>query len=880
MCSMLPLVSVIVPVYNNEDYIAQALDSLVDQSLTSDLLEIIVIDDGSDDSTPSICDSYAESHPNMLVVHQGNCGVGNARNHGLDLAQGKYVAFLDSDDTLDPQTLETAARFFDDHYSETDAVVYPMRLFDSTREWPHVREEVLTRSGIYDLKKLQNAFALITNVNVVVKNTESLPRFQEDLLVHEDELFFMNVLLDKLTVGFSKSGCYRYRQEGGSAVYTKMHPFYQFEENIGFWEALFARYPEKVPLYLQASYLNELNWKLRKDCVFPYHYSVEELERATSRISKLVSRISNDLILLAPRSDEFFSSYILSLKDDQDMSCELTERGLILKANREPVLCRKDILAELVRTKEIGSLWHVEGVLQSFAFPFFEKPMLTATIETQAGATKTLAADIRASSRSMHLAHIPTCTFWNFEIDLPLDKDAIISFELTLNAVAVPLSFVFSNRSSLSSEAGIMTCCCGGAIIEAIPEKACFAVKRTTSKKMVRTALIKNDSSVFRRNKKAFLMRSLLRMPSTARKPIWLYYDRVGVGKDNAYYQFIHDFEKHDGIARYYITDNTKADNRRLFSKAQLSHVVPFSSNRHRYLHLKASKVIVAYVEHENWRPFHQKALDSVADLVSYELVYLQHGVIHAHMPWKYSADRVLVDREVVSTSYEQTVLRNTYGFTDRKLITSGMPRYDYVDNAARPKNKILFAPSWRKYLVDENPPLTFHPKNKLFEESAFWRTTRRFLESPSLHQLLDQCGYELDIKLHPIFSAYAPYFRFSHPSINLVDSVDESEYKIFITDYSSWVFDFVYLKRAIAYFLPDVDEFNAGLNGYRKLDLPIEHGFGPVATTEPELLHILQLLIENDGWVDDTYLKRMDGFFLHYDNEQCERLYNELIIE
>ena len=81
----LPLVSIIVPVYNNEKHIGQALESLVNQSLPSEKCEIIAIDDGSTDSSGAICDSYAKAHANVIVVHQENGGVSRARNNGLAL---------------------------------------------------------------------------------------------------------------------------------------------------------------------------------------------------------------------------------------------------------------------------------------------------------------------------------------------------------------------------------------------------------------------------------------------------------------------------------------------------------------------------------------------------------------------------------------------------------------------------------------------------------------------------------------------------------------------------------------------------------------------------------------------------------------------------
>ncbi len=95
-----PEISVIVPVYNTEDYLRQCLDSLSAQTMEN--IEIIVVDDGSTDRSPKICDEYAEKDPRMIVIHRENGGLSAARNSGLDIAQGEYVLFVDSDDWVEP----------------------------------------------------------------------------------------------------------------------------------------------------------------------------------------------------------------------------------------------------------------------------------------------------------------------------------------------------------------------------------------------------------------------------------------------------------------------------------------------------------------------------------------------------------------------------------------------------------------------------------------------------------------------------------------------------------------------------------------------------------------------------------------------------------
>ena len=868
-------ISVIVPAYNAEASLQKTAESLRCQSIDQSQLEIILVNDGSADSTLEVCRQLAANAYNIIVIDKPNGGVGSARNAGIDAARGKYIAFLDSDDTLLPGTLEAAVSFFEEHYDEIDLVTYPMRLYDEKREWPHVREQILTETGVYDLTKLQNAFALITNVNVVVKNNDELPRFREDLLVHEDELFFMNVLLRKQKVGFSKKGAYRYYQRPGSAISTKMHPFYQFEKNIGFWEELFARYSGPAPIYLQASFLNEVNWKLRKDVLLPYHYEDEAFQRAVNRIRALMDRIDDDVIFTSPRADDYYRCFLASQKTSTNLSC-LIEKGCIaLKRGEAVLLCRNHVDANIVKTRISEDVLHLEGVLESVLFEWHP----TARLFLEIDGTSKIELQLISTLRDYREGHVRTCRFAKFKATIPLGGSTHASFSISVGNEMIPIRLMFSEKANLDTKNGITSFIAGDYLIAAGGNGCSLSIAKASSIRKKMSVWLQNTRNAAARNRKTLAIRCFQRFNKRQKRPLWLYYDRAGVGGDNAYLQFIHDLPKNDGIERYYVSKDDPETLRSLFAESQLNHVLAFASAKHRLAHLNADRIITPYIEHQNWCPFAPETMRGLADIVHYDMVYLQHGVLHAHTPWTLGADNCLFDFVVASTQFEVDNLTTNYGFGKDQLIASGMPRYDSIDTAAKPQRKILLAPSWRKNLVSEQPGLEFEAKRTAFLESSFWKETKHLLESSTLFELLEEHDYTLDIKLHPIFSVYKDEFEaLSNDRIRLVDSVKESDYAVFVTDYSSWIFDFVYLKRSIAYFLPDADEFAAGLNGYHQLDLPLEDGLGPLCKTADELLSALDRILEQDGSPAPEYAHKMDGFFLHYDNNQCDRLYEALM--
>lgn len=101
---MNPCVSVIVPVYRVEKYIRRCLDSIINQTYKD--FEVIIVDDGSPDSCPGICDEYQRKYPKVSVIHKENGGLSSARNAGMDAAKGEYITFVDSDDQLHPYFIE------------------------------------------------------------------------------------------------------------------------------------------------------------------------------------------------------------------------------------------------------------------------------------------------------------------------------------------------------------------------------------------------------------------------------------------------------------------------------------------------------------------------------------------------------------------------------------------------------------------------------------------------------------------------------------------------------------------------------------------------------------------------------------------------------
>ena len=113
---MNPLVTVVLPIYNVEQCLSRCIDSVLNQTYSH--LDIILVDDGSPDGCPAICDAYAERDARIRVIHKENGGLSSARNAGIDNATGQYILFIDSDDYVEPNYVETHIQAMVDNHAD------------------------------------------------------------------------------------------------------------------------------------------------------------------------------------------------------------------------------------------------------------------------------------------------------------------------------------------------------------------------------------------------------------------------------------------------------------------------------------------------------------------------------------------------------------------------------------------------------------------------------------------------------------------------------------------------------------------------------------------------------------------------------------------
>ena len=235
------LISVIIPVYKVEAFLAACVESVLAQTYQN--LELILVDDGSPDNCPQMCDAFAARDSRVRVIHKENGGLSSARNAGIEVARGEYLAFLDSDDLWSPLFLERLYAAI----QETGAD-FSVCLFRQFLETPAVLTPEESKTEVLTQRQAFECFFNERNVNMVVAWNKIYRRHLFDAVrypvgkIHEDEAVIHEIIGGAKTVAWVEEVHYYYRQTPGSITNSnfslkRLDETYAKEQRIAWLEA-------------------------------------------------------------------------------------------------------------------------------------------------------------------------------------------------------------------------------------------------------------------------------------------------------------------------------------------------------------------------------------------------------------------------------------------------------------------------------------------------------------------------------------------------------------------------------------------------------------------------------------------------------------------
>ena len=214
------LISVIVPVYNVEKYLDYCINSIANQTYNN--LEILLIDDGSTDQSSAICDKWAVKDKRIKVIHKENGGLSDARNAGMQMAKGAYIAFIDSDDWIEKYYIEYLYRAIKETGAEISAC--EVRQVVDGQKTEKLNNKVLseikctTEEALATILK-GNGFRAVAWNKLYKASLLSEETFKVGVL-HEDEFFTYRIIGKAKILSFVENPLYNYRQRSGSIMKT------------------------------------------------------------------------------------------------------------------------------------------------------------------------------------------------------------------------------------------------------------------------------------------------------------------------------------------------------------------------------------------------------------------------------------------------------------------------------------------------------------------------------------------------------------------------------------------------------------------------------------------------------------------------------------
>lgn len=308
-------ISVVVAVYNIEDYICECVDSIINQTIQPE--EIILVDDGSTDRSSSLCDEYAKKYANIQAIHQKNAGLSAARNTGIKHAQGVWVYFVDGDDILASDVIESFLAVLDAHKGDVEFIQGRMTWFvDGSNnfkpdevyipdEWTHS-----TKSQLVMARMLEEKGAFRMGIRGLYRRNFLI---QNDLmfvpgLYSEDQEWTPRLFSLDVKMGSNENPGYLYREGRAGSIVTARKP-----EQV---EVLFELYQEWIDrfgnnLSLDVRFRNALKNEAARRSVEEFYKHVERLDRSElATVEEIVGRYRN---LFVVRETMSFREKVLSL---------------------------------------------------------------------------------------------------------------------------------------------------------------------------------------------------------------------------------------------------------------------------------------------------------------------------------------------------------------------------------------------------------------------------------------------------------------------------------------------------------------------------------------------------------------------------------------
>ena len=916
-----PLISVVMPIYNANQFVAEAIDSVIAQNIGfENNIELILVDDGSTDNTEAICREYIKRYPqNIQYLKQANKGVSSARNSGLKLARGQYINFFDADDIWSKDAFKQSIAFLERHGRSVDFVASKIKFFEDSID-SHPSNYKFKRTRVIDLEKEPDnpIFHIIT----CVFKREALEgrRFDEQLPITEDGKLLGEILLDKKAYGVLKSSSYYYRKRSdqGSAIGNqfKNKAFYTTVPKLAYMSMLDSWRVDngKADKFMQYQILSDLYWRLQQSSQSILN---EAEERAYKQlIYRIINELEDEVILTRRNLEPEYKIYLLRVKYKKEYASHISVRDgkyffddMYLFNTRDLSVCidftqekanGQYVIEGLVSPAVIDTTGGIEACTSTK-----NHPVVRAERQQQERRfLGELISDGGAFTASMNINNNDSLTFQTVlsdgsRIDLKLDMGQFSGLSRLNYSYARKSThllrrqanrLVFHKLSRLKTVyfelvylLRILTYWnLRGALLQfgKMRQRNLYFLsgKAKIFEKAKPLLLIAETAVLIPR---ALFLRILyFSVKPFIKRPIWLVSDRVIAAGDNGEALFRYIMKQESTPASvYFVLSKKSADYKHI---AKYGKTLDQNSLKYKLMFLLSDFVISSHADTETTNPFIRQ-IDHYVDLFDFKFVFLQHGIIKDDLSeWlnRFSRNIALF---VTSNQREyDSLLQYPYYYTKDNLLLSGLPRYDLLENNS--KGKLIIAPTYRANLLRTAANKNgVRPYDSAFKQSDYFQFYNNLINDKKIISALSENNMTGEFYLHPNFAAQVPDFQrngiFNIPSFPYDYLQMFREGSILVSDYSSTIFDFAYLNKPVIYIHFDIDTFFGG-HAYSQGDffIPDKNGFGPVCKDYESTVQAIVESIKKDPVMEGKYKKRANEFFAHHDRNNSRRVYEAIL--
>ncbi|WP_407391599.1 CDP-glycerol:glycerophosphate glycerophosphotransferase [Methanobrevibacter sp.] len=874
--------AVVMPAYNTGKYISQALDSIIDQSLNfKKNIQIIIVNDNSQDDTKQIALEYQNKYPDNIKVinNETNKGPAYSRNLGLKYVDAEFVNFLDSDDYISKGAFKKAFKLLTEN-SNINIVSIPIEFF-GVKIGNHPLNYKFEKTQVINIHK-NPSFIQLSGPSSFFRFSElKFYKFNENLRVSEDPLLINQMLIDNPNIAFIHDETYFYRRNDlqNSLIATSTQNKSYFTTRVDEYFIKLIEYSlkklQKVPKFIQHVLMYDLQWILEIKFVNAL-LNEEEINRLYDKLFYILSFIDDDII-----------------RSQLSIPIELKEHIVLLKHNKRDYLVNKD---SYQKDLDLNTVYidnfefidknhlHISGILTDFV----KDTKIYAVANDEAFETEVL----EYPQRLNYSLHFDYGYNHNFQVILPVNSNTVILFKTDSKVLIIDYNqtsrLTRTSKYKLSKDYLSIDC---GDHIEVTDKTVLKGIKLEFEV----LKLILNERKQGWRTGVILRILFFLNYYIFKRKHIWIFMDLPNAAGDNGYFLFKHanGFQEIKDIDKYYVFSkspqvgvNLPEMEYRYMQSSKLSKIkkllgfetanqeykeinkvgkiLPNKSLKHRLYLLFAEFILTSHPDNNIIYPFWGN-YSHLSGLAKSKTVFLQHGVTKDNIShWLNNYDKRLDLIATVSDKERESFLSPDYGYSEDIVKVLGFPRFDYLEQL-EDKKQIVFMPTWRRQYDSL--------KKEQFMQTSYFKSINDVLNDEELVNYIISKGYKLIFKPHRNLMKFLSTFDIN-PKIEIGDKVSYTDIfnhaSLVISDFSSVIFDFAYLKKPVIYYQTEKNyHFNVDKAYFNYETM----GFGPVKRTISDLEAEIINTIENDCKMDEIYQERVEDFFKFNDKNNCERV-------